>query len=175
VCSSDPTPYYSSTYSPPNRTTLRQTTQVPEDLTCVIYSLEQTFAYSTKAFTFDVKNGPVYINYTVSDYPTITRVRYVTSKTRPNTEEEVTYTIVDPDSYFEITVRDQATGEIYLQDGFGKSYGYKEGVLKLMKQGNLLFELSGNKIRAKVKLYAKPAGNIDDLSTFSYNDCIYWI
>ena len=153
--------------------TISPTTPVPEDLTCVIYSTKQSFARNKIAFSFNVKNPPIYINYSVSNYPFITRTKVVTSKDG-RSEERITYKTVDLASFFEIIVRDKTTGAIYLQEGFGKDYGYHDGSVNLNKRGDLLFELSGNLITAEVKIWAKPIGNFDDLSNFEYNDCKYW-
>ena len=102
----------------------------------------------------------------------ITRTKVVTLK--DNSEETITYTTIDPASFFEITVRNKFTGEIYLQDGYGKDTGYHTGTFKLMKPGDLLIEFSGNMITADVQIWVKPIGNFDDTSKFEYKDCIYW-
>jgi hypothetical protein len=155
--------------------TFHPVTPVPEDLTCLIYSTKQSFAYNKTAFSFNLKNPPAYINYSVSNVPIITKTKIVTSKTDPNSEETITYTTIDPASFFEIIVRDKSTGEIYLQDGYGKDYGYSVGTIKLNKQGDLLFEITGNMITADVRIWVKPIENFEDTSKFDYKDCIYWI
>jgi hypothetical protein len=156
----------------PHRT-FNPVTPIPEDLNCLIYSTKQSFVRNKTAFSFNLKNPPIYINYSVSNYPMVTRTKVVTLK--DNSEETITYTTIDPAAFFEITVRNKSTGEIYLQDGFGKNYGYLEGTLRLLKRGDLLFELSRNMITADVRIYVKPIGNFDDTSKFEYKDCIYWI
>lgn len=154
--------------------TLSPVTQVPEDLTCLIYSTKQSFSYNKKALSFNLVNPPMYINYSVSDVPYITKTKLDTSQNDPNSEKMITYKTINPASFFEIIVRDKSTGEIYLQDGFGKDYGYKEGTLKLNKRADLLLEMTGNMITADVKLWVKPIGNINDTAKFNYEDCIYW-
>jgi len=164
-----------STITPTNieYLTLPPTTQVSEDLTCLIYSTTQSFAHNKTAIAFNLLNPPMYFKFNVSNYPLVTRTKVVTLK--DGSEETITYTTIDPASFFEITVRNKSTGEIYLQDGFGKDTGYYVGTFKLMKRGDLLIEFSGNMITADVKIWVRPIGNINDTSKFDYNECIYWI
>jgi hypothetical protein len=168
------TPFLTLTPTTIAHPTFYQVTPVPEDLTCLIYSAKQSFMYNKTAFSFNLKNPPAYINYSVSNVPMITRTKIVTSKDSKS-EETITYKTIDPASFFEIIVRDKSTGEIYLKEGFGKDYGYSEGTIKLMKRGDLLFEMSGNMITADVRIWVKPIGNFEDTSKFDYKDCIYWI
>ena len=169
------TPFLTITPTNIPHRTFNPVTPIPEDLTCLIYSTKQSFARNKTAFSFNLKNPPVYINYSVSNYPIITESKYYNNRTSLKDEGTITYETIDPNSFFEIIVRDKSTGEIYLQDGFGKDYGYHVGTLKLLKRGDLLFELNGNMITADVRIYVKPIGNFDDTSKFDYKDCIYWI
>ena len=169
------TPFLTITPTNIPHRTFNPVTPIPEDLTCLIYSTKQSFTRNKTAFSFNLKNPPVYINYSVSNYPIITESKYYNNRTSLKDEGTITYETIDPNSFFEIIVRDKSTGEIYLQDGFGKDYGYHVGTLKLLKRGDLLFELNGNMITADVRIYVKPIGNFDDTSKFDYKDCIYWI
>ena len=169
------TPFLTITPTNIPHRTFSPVTPIPEDLTCLIYSTKQSFVRNKTAFSFNLKNPPVYINYSVSDYPYITEVNSYKNRTGSKDEGTITYQTINPGSFFEIIVRDKSTGEIYLQDGFGKEYGYHMGTLKLIKRGDLLFEMSGNMITADVKIWVKPIGNFDDLSKFDYKECIYWV
>lgn len=166
----DVTPFDTIIQTKNARNSITPATFAPEDLECVIYSNKQSYAYDKKAFTFNVKNPPIIIKYSVADYPLITR-----TKIDPNTGGTITFQTVDPSSFFEVIVRDKSTDEIYLEDGFSREYGYHDGSIKLNKMGDLLFELNGNKITADVTIWAKPIGNIDDTSNFDYSTCVHWV
>jgi hypothetical protein len=167
------TPFLTITPTNIARQTSQPITPVPEDLTCLIYSTTQSFAHNKTAIAFNLQNPPMYFKFIVSNYPMITKTKLVTLK--DGSEETIKYTEIDPASFFLITVRDKSTGEIYLQDGFGKDTGYHVGSFKLIKRGDLLIEFSGNLITADVGIWVKPIGNFNDTSKFDYKECVNWI
>lgn len=156
-------------------------TQRPEDLSCLIYHNTQFYSYNSTAVTFDLKNAPMYIDYSVTPF-NITVNKVVSSRAiSKSSENEVqTYTFSDyaPYSWFDITVRNKNTGEIYLQDGFGreKGYGiYTNATLKpILKTGDLLIEMRGNNITATTGIWVKPTGNFDNPQNQSFAECKYW-
>ncbi|MDP3396846.1 MAG: hypothetical protein Q8S57_09325 [Methanoregula sp.] len=130
----------------------------------VIYSIKnQQLAYSRSAVSFDLKNPPMLIDFSLS----VTNVtRTIEGKSRTLTNEWITITTnnYDPMAYFEVIVREKSTGNIVLQDGFGQSRQYgteNPRTLKLYKAGNYLIEFNGNKVAADVNLSVKRAGNIE--------------
>lgn len=149
-------------------------TPLPEDKSCRIYITTQKFTYTGSAFTFNLKNPPMYINYTAK--PTnLTGTRYYTSTYKSKPEVKETYSIYDPQSFLEITVRNKTSGEIYLQDGFGIGYtAYLTRTLKVLDQDDLLIELKGNKITATVSVWVKPEGNFDNPDNMTFDACTYW-
>jgi hypothetical protein len=90
----------------------------------------------------------------------------------------VTYSDYSPTSWFEITVRDNATKEIILQDGFGETKGYStylSRTLKILKTGDVLVEFRGNNIdKASASVWVKPLGNFDESRFSEFTDCMYW-
>jgi len=171
--SSDTEPHTSgfATYATP--------TPLPEDLSCLIYLKPQYYSYNTTAVTFDLKNPPMYINYTVVPF-NITVNKVVASRTGTKSNDVQTFTFSDyaPYSWFDITVKNKTTGEIYLQDGFGreKGYGtYTSATLKpILKTDDLLIEMRGNNITATTGIWVKPLGNFDDPQNKSFTECKYW-
>ena len=151
-------------------------TPIPEDQSCLIYMKSQVYSYNKTAFSFNLKNPPMYINYSV--IPTnITVRKLVTLKTGSKAEQTITYSDFSPSSWFEITVRNKTTGEIYLQDGFGPGKGYRTyttGTLKVLKRDDLLVEFYGNSITATAGVWVKPAGNFDANDSSSFTECKYW-
>jgi len=178
------TPYVTSIPDDQNHTQKSLTyymtpTPVPEDLSCLIYSNTQYYSYNTTAITFDLKNPPMYINYTVIPF-NITVNKVVASRTgsKSSDVETITYSDYAPYSWFDITVRNKTSGEIYLQDGFGreKGYGiYTNATLKpILKTDDLQIEMRGNNITATTGIWVKPAGNFDDPQNKSFAECKYW-
>jgi len=170
------TPYVTGTTMGQGYTTFAPTTQIPQDKSCLIY-LAQCSKYITNATAFDLKNPPMYINYLVVPF-NITQTRIVSKKSGETTYDEViTKDTYSPYSWFQITVRNQTTGEIYLDDGFGKTKGFPEYLnrtLKVMKRDNLQIDIRCNNITATVGIWIKPAGNIESYETIVFPECTYF-
>jgi len=152
-------------------------TPLPSDLSCLIYLNTQFYSYNTTAVSFDLKNPPMYINYTVIPF-NITVNKYVESAQGGNNWVTLQYSDYAPYSWFEITVRNKTSGQIYLQDGFGKAQGlsiYTSATLgPLLNSDNLQVEMTGNNITATTGMWVKPVGNFDDPQNQSFPECKYW-
>jgi hypothetical protein len=149
-------------------------TPLPGDKTCRIYTKTQAFSYNGTAFSFNLKNPPMYINYTV--VPENITVNKATEY-RYEKKGDVTYkfSTYDPQSYLEITVRNKTSGEIYLQDGFGSQYTtYLTRNLKVLKTDDLLIEIKGNKISGTINFWVKPDGNFENADNMTFDACTYW-
>jgi hypothetical protein len=142
--------------------TMPPTAQIPTEKSCRIYMKSLAYAYNGTAFTFNLKNPPMFINYTV--IPTnYTEKRLITSRSGTKEESVIEIDTYSPNSWFEITVRNKITGEIYQQDGFGKDHSiYLKNTIKVNKQDDLLIEMKGNLITATVSAWVKPESNFDD-------------
>jgi hypothetical protein len=164
VADETPTSGYSSFTSP---------TPFQEDRSCRIYTLSQDFLYNGTAFTFDLKNPPMYINYSVT--PQNITVNKATSRYTSKADVVLQYSTYDPQSYFIITVRSKTTGEIYLEDGFGTDYTtYLSRTMKVLDADDMLVEIKGNKITATANFWVKPSGNFDDAANMTFDTCTYW-
>jgi hypothetical protein len=157
--------------------TIPPTTLIPLDKYCRIYSTTNTYAYNKTAIAFDLRSPPMYINYTVKP-SNVTYKKVVDSKLTGGGEEVLTIDTYSPVSWFEVTVRSKATGEIYLQDGFGTGKGYTvylNRTLKVMKRDDMQIEFGGNNITATAMVWVKPEANIDDTSQFNMTtECAYF-
>ena len=146
---------------------------VPEDLTCLIYTKTQPYAYNASAFSFNLQNPPMYIDYSVTPV-------YVTRSTIIQyrvDDSAITYTDFSPDSFFLVTVRDKATGEIYLKNGFGPAQGYSRnvaGTIKVMQNDIIIVEFSGNQVTATANIWVKPLGNFENIQNLTFSSCKYW-
>jgi hypothetical protein len=151
---------------------------VPEDLACLIYTKKATYTYNGSAFSFNLKNPPMYIDYTVvPTYVTVHKVVALTTGSKSGGDTTIVYTEISPTSWFVVTVRNKTTGEIYLQDGFGPGKGYNEytaAMVKVPDRDDLLVEFSGNQITATARIWVKPLGNFDTTKNLTFPDCKYW-
>ncbi len=152
-------------------------TPLPEDLSCLIYLNKQFYSYNTTAVSFDLKNPPMYINYTVIPF-NITVNKYVQSHQGSNGMITLQYSDYAPYSWFEVTVRNKTSGKVYLQDGFGKAQGlsiYTNATLgPILNSDDLQVEMTGNNITATTGIWVKPSGNFDDPLNQSFPECKYW-
>jgi len=152
-------------------------TLVSADLSCLIYLNTQFYSYNTTAISFDLKNPPMYINYTVIPF-NVTVTKSVESNQGGHNLITLQYSDYAPYSWFEITVRNKTTGDIYLQDGFGKAQGlsiYPSATLgPILNSDDLQIEMTGNNITATAGVWVKPMGNFDDPQNQTFPECKYW-
>jgi|GEM_PF-587762 hypothetical protein len=166
-------------YTPPGTTSsgyseFLTATPIPADITCRIHQ-KSMFGMNGSAFTFDLKNPPMYINYAVvPKNETVTRVYTDNFDKKTKT---LIYSDYSLQSWFEVTVRDNATREIILQDGFGAAKGYPtylNRTLKIMKNGDLLIEFRGSNIQSSTTVWVKPIGNFEESRLSEFTTCQYW-
>jgi hypothetical protein len=165
-----------SNQTPVGYTTFLEQTKIPQDITCRIYE-KSLYGYNGTAFVFDLKNPPMYINYTVvPKNVTVTKVYTENIKDKKETRTWI-YSDYSPQSWFEVTVRSNTTKEIILQDGFGKAKGYSTYLthtMKILDRDDLLVEFRGNEIKASASVWVKPIGNFDEARQSEFTVCAYW-
>ncbi|MCQ8893865.1 MAG: hypothetical protein NQU46_04460 [Methanolinea sp.] len=118
----------------------------------VIYRNNLDFSYSVSAYSVKVEKPPLIIEMCLSPRM-ITRNVWYESRYTNKEDVYVTQTAISPASYFEIRVRDKASGDIIEKEGFGKTYSvepYK--VLTIRTSGDYLVEFAGNDISATVQM-----------------------
>jgi len=161
------TPYVTPARTPqtPDLTTTPTAIPVP-DVWVEIYRITHYYSYNTTAFSYDLKNPPMLIHFSLQPV-NVTGKKIVVKHYGLNIEttEEVPYNYYSPYSWFEVTVRDKNTGKIFTQDGFGNPPGnsYSQNVdktLKVYNTGELLIELKGNRMTATVDVKVKQDKNI---------------
>jgi hypothetical protein len=163
------------TTAPLGYSTFAATTRIPEDITCRIYTKTAWYGYNGSAFSFDLLNPPMYIQYVVK--PTNVSVTKVfTSRTGNREEKTITYSDYSPNSWFEITVSNKTSGTVYLKDGFGEAKGYStylNRTLKIINRDTMYVELRGNDIKATATIWVKPVGNFNESLIPTFTDCAY--
>ena len=155
-------------------------TPIPTDLSCLIYQNTQYFSYNSTAVSFDLKNPPMYITYSVVPF-NITVNKYVKSDQGGNQWVTLQYSDYAPYSWFQVSVMDKSTGNLFYQGGFGKAPGISNlsiytnaTVGPVLNSGDLLVQMTGNNITATTGIWVKPVGNFDDPQNQTFTQCQYW-
>jgi len=152
---------------------IKTQTPLPEDMVCLVdfSKYNASVEVNSTAKIVELKNPPMYINYIMNKTFNVTGTHLVTSKTGIDTT--VTYSYFNPSSYVDITVRNPTTGEIYQQDGFGKTYGYMTNkTIQISKSGNLLIEIKAYNTTPNIEFWIKPYGNLNpDIINTSSLEC----
>jgi hypothetical protein len=155
---------------------LVEATPIPEDMVCLVdfTQFDASLEVNKSAKKFDLKNPPMYINYTITKPFNVTGTRVVKSRSGTNEEITQTYSYYSPYSYLEIVARNPATGEIYTQDGFGKGYGTSlNKTIQISKTGNLLIEINAYNVTPTIGFWVKPSGNFENSTVdFSTRECL---
>jgi hypothetical protein len=167
------TPFQTQATPTSGYSVLQEITPIPEDMVCLIdfYQYDMRFESNNTAKSFDLKNPPMYINYSIAKPFNVSGTRIVTAKS--GAEQKISYSYYSPYAYLDITIRDPKTGDIYVHDGFGKSYGSKlNKTIQIMKPGNMLIEINGFNVSPSVGFWVKPSGNINtDIINTSTLEC----
>lgn len=171
------TPFAVTPIETQNYVTFTKPTLPPEDLTCLIYFIpfDWRFSPNRTAFAFNLKNPPMYMNYTIDEPYLIKDIKI--SRDYKGNEITVDTEYPAPFSYLDITIRDRNSGEIYLQDGYSKDYGYylNNSDIKLTKSGDMLVEVSGYNVTGAVGFWVKPVGNFENNESFENTECVHWV
>ncbi len=171
---SEATLFQTQTIPPTVYGTIPPTTSIPEDKVCLVSleKLNMTFEVSSSAKSFDLRNPPLYINYSIVNPFMATGTKISKSRYSNKAEIEAQYSYYSPYSYFEITVRNPKSGEIYIQDGFGTRYDTTlNKTIQVNKPGELLIEMKGYNVTPVVGIWVKPLQNINASADLSHNEC----
>lgn len=156
------TPFQAAaTSTTPGFSKITEATPLPEDIVCLVEftNLDARFISNQTAKKITLNNPPMYINYTITEPFNTSGTKTVTQH---GVTKEVEYEYYAPWAYLEITARDPVSGEIYNQDGFGKSYGYMTNkTVQIKKTGDMLIEFNGNNVTSTIGIWVKPVGNIN--------------
>ncbi len=111
------------------------------------------------AFTYDLQKPPLVIEICFSPNMT-TRTIWYDSKYTNRGEKTETVTTISPAAWFEVIVREPASGQIVAKEGFGRGYSTDTGKdLMIRSQGKYLIEFSGNELSAQVQIRVPKEGN----------------
>ncbi len=124
-----------------------------------IYSNELSLRDYTVAYAYELINPPMIINFDIK--PKIdSRTIWYESKTGSydsagnRADVYITTPQISPDAWFEIIVRDKATGTVVLDEGYGKTFGGGTNrTVSVRSAGNYQVDMSGNKVNVSVKMF----------------------
>jgi hypothetical protein len=128
-----------------------------------IYSMDcQPAQQNIPYVLFDLANPPLVIDYSVSPL-NVTDVKELDYKIMA-TEHHENVSVSRPyeQSWFSVIVRDNVTGNVVLEDGYGKTYTQQPAKqLVLYKGGKYRFEFSGGSAVVNLTMKVKKEGNIE--------------
>ncbi|HNJ80883.1 MAG TPA: hypothetical protein PLM60_07360 [Methanoregulaceae archaeon] len=124
-----------------------------------IYYTTLALKNNRTAFTYDLQKPPLVIEICFSPNMT-TRTIWYDSKYTDRGEKTETVTTISPAAWFEVTVREPASGQIVAKEGFARGYSTDTGKdLTIRSQGKYLIEFSGNELSAQVQIRVPKEGN----------------
>jgi|MTBAKMStandDraft_1061839.scaffolds.fasta_scaffold02517_2 hypothetical protein len=128
------------------------TPEVPEYVAIFYNTL--TFRQNKTAYSYKLERPPMVIEMCIRPNMT-TRTIWYSYETKEGSAKGKTQTVtsISPAAWFEVTVRDQATGTIVAQEGFARSYSVETAKkITLRSAGTYLIEFGGNDLSAEVQI-----------------------
>lgn len=117
-------------------------------------TIEFSSVHQRDAYSFNLTAPPLIIEFDVEP-KMVTRKKYTTSDYGTKKDIVVTQEYPSEDSWIIVTVREQESGKIVAEDGFGKGFGTTTNKrIYLGKFGNYLIELAGNEAKVHVTMRA---------------------
>jgi hypothetical protein len=123
-----------------------------------IFSSELSLQGYSVAYAYNLVNPPLVINFDIKpriDSRTIWyQSPYGTYDANGNRADVYeTIAMISPDAWFEIIVRDKATGTIVLDEGFGKTFGGNTNqTVSVRSSGDYQIDMSGDQVNVTVHM-----------------------
>jgi hypothetical protein len=124
-----------------------------------IYYDTIAFKQNRTAFSYNLTMPPLIIDMCLSPNLT-TRTIWFDSKYENQDPVTKKVTAIGPSVWFEVTVRDPATGTIIVKDGFAKSYSVDTAKrVTIRNPGSYLIEFAGNEVSAEIQVRVPKTGD----------------
>jgi hypothetical protein len=146
------TPFPIDTTPPPTSSFTRLPTNYTVNETPYVAIFYDTIAFKQNriAYSYQLERPPLIIEMCIKPNMTTRTIWYATDNGDGKTQKVTT---VSPTAWFEVSVRDQATGTILAQEGYAKTYSVDTGKrLILRSAGTYLIEFSGNELSAEIQI-----------------------
>ncbi|MCG7854342.1 MAG: hypothetical protein MIO88_00660 [Methanoregulaceae archaeon] len=126
------------------------TPEVPEYVAIFYDTL--AFKQNKTAYSYQLERPPMVIEMCIKPNMTTRTIWYETN-TKTGEGKTQTVTTISPAAWFEVTVRDQATGTIVAEEGFARSHSVETAKqLTLRYAGTYLIEFGGNDLSAEIQI-----------------------
>lgn len=117
-----------------------------------LYHVTTAFRNNATAFSYPLTQPPLIIEFCFSPNMT-TRTIWYESNVGTREEHTKTITTMSPSAWFEVTVRDHATGNIVAKEGFARQFSVDTAKsIVIRRGGNYLIEFKGNEISAEIRI-----------------------
>lgn len=147
------TPFPVETTTPSNSSFTRLQELPPDENETpyvAIYYDTIPFKQNRTAYTYQLERPPLVIEMCIKPNMTTRTIWYERNAGEGKTQKVTT---ISPAAWFEVTVRDQATGSIVAEEGFAKTYSVDTGKkLILRSAGTYLIEFGGNELSAEIQM-----------------------
>lgn len=128
-----------------------EVTEIPLTYQAIYYN-HLNFNFNTSAYSYSLENPPLIMDICLKP-EMITRNIWYESRYTSRGDVYTTQTSISPSSFFEIRVRDLITGEVILEDGFGKTFSVDtRKKIYIRSAGDYLIEFTGNDITATIQM-----------------------
>jgi len=135
----------------------------------LVYQNVIPFANNATAYGVKLENPPLFIEICISPKMVTRNIWY---ESRYTTRDDVytQQTVISPNAYLEVSVRDRVSGNVVASDGFARRYSVDTyRVIPIRSAGDYLVEFSGNDIVATVQMRipAEPGETVTPAATLS--------
>lgn len=139
---------------PPTTSSFTRLPDVTPEVPVYVAIFYDTLAFrqNKTAYSYQLERPPMVIEMCIKPNMT-TRTIWYESRVGEREEKTETVTTISPAAWFEVTVRDQASGTIVAQEGFARSYSVETAKqLTLRYAGTYLIEFGGNDLSAEIQI-----------------------
>jgi hypothetical protein len=139
---------------PPTTSSYTRLPDVTPEVPAYVAIFYNTLAFKQNktAYSYQLNRPPMVIEMCIKPNMT-TRSIWYESRMGEREEKTEIVTTISPAAWFEVTVRDQASGTIVAQEGFARSYSVETAKkLTLRYPGTYLIEFGGNDLSAEIQI-----------------------
>lgn len=124
-----------------------------------IFHSELSLKDHTVAYAYELQKPPLVINFDIKPKVDTRTIWYENKSQNYNSKgyrPDVFVTIrqISPNAWFEVIVRDKLTGNIVLDEGFGRNFGGNTNrTTQVRSSGNYRIDMSGNEVNVTVRMH----------------------
>jgi len=124
-----------------------------------LYYTTIIFRNTRTAYSYNLVHAPLVIDMCIKPNMT-TRTIWYESNLGTREERTETITTISSNAWFEVTIRDNASGNIVAKEGYARLYSVDAAKsLVIRSPGNYLIEFTGNEVSAELQIRVPEAEN----------------